>query len=164
LHPYFVQVWGWSPTLGKVGIWSPLGLPNVQSSTARGKTPRLGVFLVSLKRSWNVDIENALALAIRTSAARVMGKRRTLPTTKNRESTCSWCPIRECNMALKRSQWGLQFWFRPHRDPTLQSGVMAVQSSRSPVGTISKLHFGSPGNLCHLDVVSTTSCREYYRE
>jgi hypothetical protein len=42
-HPYFGQVWGWSPTLGKVGIWSPPGLPNVQSSTARGKTPRIGV-------------------------------------------------------------------------------------------------------------------------
>jgi hypothetical protein len=67
---------GWSPTLGKVGIWSPPGLPNVWSSTARGKTPRIGVFLVSLERSWNVDIENALSLAIRTSAAQVMGKRR----------------------------------------------------------------------------------------
>jgi hypothetical protein len=39
-HPYFGQVWGWSPTLGKVGIWSPPGLPNVQSSIERGKTPR----------------------------------------------------------------------------------------------------------------------------
>jgi hypothetical protein len=75
-HPYFGQVWGWSPTLGKVGIMSPLGLPNVQSSTERLKTPRIGVFLVSLKRSWNVDIENGLALAIWTSAAQVMGKRR----------------------------------------------------------------------------------------
>jgi hypothetical protein len=37
--------------LEKLGIWSPPGLPNVQSSTARGKTPCIGVFLVSLKRS-----------------------------------------------------------------------------------------------------------------
>jgi hypothetical protein len=37
--------------LEKVRSWSPLGLPNVQSSTARGKTPRIGVFLVSLERS-----------------------------------------------------------------------------------------------------------------
>jgi hypothetical protein len=37
--------------LEKLGIWSPPGLPNVQSSTARGKTPRIGVFLVSLERS-----------------------------------------------------------------------------------------------------------------
>ncbi len=36
--------------LEKLGIWSPPGLPNVQSSTARGKTPRIGVFLVSLEK------------------------------------------------------------------------------------------------------------------
>jgi hypothetical protein len=55
-HPYFGQVWGWSPTLGKSGIWSPPGLPNVQSSTARGKTPRiwgvLGVIWKVLKRRY----------------------------------------------------------------------------------------------------------------
>jgi hypothetical protein len=67
--------------------------------------------------------------------------------------------IRAFHMALERSRRGLQLWFRPCRDRTLQSGVMAVQSSNSPVETISGLHFGSPGNLCHLDVVSTVSCR-----
>jgi hypothetical protein len=85
-----------------------------------------------------------------------------LPTTKSRESTSSRHPIWECDMALERSRQGLQLWFRPRRNRTLQSGVMAVQSSGSPVGTISGLHFGSPKNLCHLDVASTTSCREYY--
>jgi hypothetical protein len=40
------------------------------------KHPRSRVFLVSLERSWNLDIENGLALAIRTCAAQVMGKRR----------------------------------------------------------------------------------------
>jgi hypothetical protein len=78
-----------------------------------------------------------------------------LPTTKSRESK---------DMALKRSRRGLQLWFRPRRDPTLQSGVMAVQSSGNPAGTISGLHFGSPGNLCHLDVASAERRREYYRE
>jgi hypothetical protein len=65
-------------------------------------------------------------------------------------------------MALERSRRGLQLWFRPRRDRTLQSGVMAVQNSRSPTGTISGLHFESRGNLCHLDVASMASCREYY--
>jgi hypothetical protein len=41
---------------------------------------------------------------------------------------------------------------------------MAVQSSGSPVGTISGLHFGSPGNLCHLDVGAAERRRVYYRE
>jgi hypothetical protein len=87
-----------------------------------------------------------------------------LPTTKIRESTSSRCPIRECDMALERSRRGLQLWFRPCCDPTLQLGVMVVQSSGSFVGTNSGLHFGSPGNLCHLDVASVASRREYYRE
>jgi hypothetical protein len=39
---------------------------------------------------------------------------------------------------------------------------MAVQSSKSPTWTISGLHFGSPKNLCHLDVASTGSCKVYY--
>jgi len=65
-------------------------------------------------------------------------------------------------MALERSRRGLQLWFRPRRDPTLQLGVMAVQSSGSLAGTISGLHFGSPVNLCHSDVASATSRREYY--
>jgi hypothetical protein len=85
-----------------------------------------------------------------------------LPTTKSQESTSSWRPIWACDMALERSQRGLQLWFRPRCDPTLQSGVMVVQSSRSPAGTISGLHFGSPGNLCHSDVASATSHKEYY--
>jgi hypothetical protein len=40
------------------------------------KTPRIDVFLVSLQRSWSVDIENGLVLVIWTSVAQVMGKRR----------------------------------------------------------------------------------------
>jgi hypothetical protein len=75
-NPNLAKCGGEAQHLEKLGIWSPPGLPNVQSSTSRGKTPHTGVFLGSLERSWNVDIENALALAIQTSAAQVMGKRR----------------------------------------------------------------------------------------
>jgi hypothetical protein len=75
-QPYFGQVWGWSPTLGKSWDWSPPGLPKTQKTIWKTKTPRIGVFLVSLQRSWNVDIENSLAFSIWTSAAQVMGKRR----------------------------------------------------------------------------------------
>jgi len=85
-----------------------------------------------------------------------------LPTTKSQESTSSRRPIWMCDMALERSRWGLQLWFRPRCNPTLQSGVMVVQSSGSPAGTILGLHFESPGNLCHSDVASATSRREYY--
>jgi hypothetical protein len=50
-NPTLAKCGGEAQQLEKVRIWSPPGLPNVQSSTARGKTPRTGVFLVSLERS-----------------------------------------------------------------------------------------------------------------
>ncbi len=75
-NPTLAKCGGEAQHLEKVRISSPPRLPNVQSSTARPKTPRIEVFLVSVERSWNVDIENALALAIQTSVAQVMGKRR----------------------------------------------------------------------------------------
>jgi len=65
-------------------------------------------------------------------------------------------------MALERSRRGLQLRFRPRCDPSLKSRVMAVQSSESPAGTISGLHFGSPGNLCHLDVGAAECHIVYY--
>jgi hypothetical protein len=75
-QPYLAKCGGEAQHLEKVRSWSPPGLSNVQSSTVRPKTSRIGVFLVSLERSWSVDIENALALGIWTSVAQVMGKRR----------------------------------------------------------------------------------------
>jgi hypothetical protein len=65
-------------------------------------------------------------------------------------------------MALERSRRGLQLRFRPRCDPSLQSRVMAVQSFGSLAGTISGLHFASPGNLCHLDVGAAKRRRVYY--
>jgi hypothetical protein len=41
-------------------------------------------------------------------------------------------------------------------------GSYGRSKSGSPAGTILGLHFGSPENLCHLDVASMASCREYY--
>jgi hypothetical protein len=75
-NPNLAKCGGESQHLEKLETWSPPGLPNVQSSTAGPKTPRIGVFLVSLERSRSVDIENGLALAIWTSIAQVMGKTR----------------------------------------------------------------------------------------
>jgi hypothetical protein len=75
-NPTLAKCGGEAQHLEKVRSWNPPRLPNVQSSIVRGKTPRIEVFLVSLERSWNVDIENALAFSIWTSVAQVMGKRR----------------------------------------------------------------------------------------
>jgi hypothetical protein len=60
-----------------------------------------------------------------------------LPTTKSLESTSSQHPIWEWDTSLKRYRRGLQLWFKPHCDPTLQSGVMSSRSPGTPTGTIS---------------------------
>jgi hypothetical protein len=43
-------------------------------------------------------------------------------------------------------------------------GSKFQESRRGDFGTISGLHFGSPGNLCHLDVGAAERRRVYYRE
>jgi hypothetical protein len=65
-------------------------------------------------------------------------------------------------MALEISRQGLQLWFRPHRDRTLQSRVMSSQSPETPTGMISGLQFESPGKKSHLDATSIAICRVYY--
>jgi hypothetical protein len=95
-QPHFEGVWGWHShsrkgdfsqphfglsvrmkfTLSKVGTWSPKGLPRIQSSSSKVKTPWIEVFFIPLERSWNVDVRNALVWVIWTSEAQVMGKRK----------------------------------------------------------------------------------------
>jgi len=85
-----------------------------------------------------------------------------LPTTKSWESTSSRRCLAECNMTLESSRRELQHWFRTRPDPSSGRGAMAVQSSGSLAETLSGLHFGSPNKMCHSDVASATSRREYY--
>jgi hypothetical protein len=62
-------------------------LTNINTSTypniAGVKTPRIGVFFISLKSYENVNVENELAWAIWTFAAQVMCKRRARSQTDN---------------------------------------------------------------------------------
>jgi hypothetical protein len=85
------------------------------------------------------------------------------PTTKSQESTSSRRRLEECDMALEGSQRELQHWFKARPDPSSGRGAMAIQSFGSPAGTLSGLHFGSPNKMCHSDVASATSRREYYK-
>jgi hypothetical protein len=70
-------------TLPKWGLGSPTGLPKLQSRIAGVKTPRIGVFFISLESYESVDVENELAWAIWTSAAQVIWKRRAGNQTGN---------------------------------------------------------------------------------
>jgi hypothetical protein len=64
------------PTFPKVGSWSPTILPKTQSSIVGLKSPCIWMFLVSLERSWNANVQNGFAWAIWTFAAQVKGKSR----------------------------------------------------------------------------------------
>jgi len=85
-----------------------------------------------------------------------------LPTTKSRESTSSRRRLEECDTALESSRQELQHWFKTRPNLNSGRGAMAVQSSGSPAGTLSGLHFGSPNKLCHSDVASATRRKKYY--
>jgi len=136
-------------TLPKVGKWSPPGLPKTQSSIWGVKSPRIGMFLVSLERSWSVDVLNPKPLhepfghlQPKLWAKEGPGVKLVvwLPTIKSQESTSFRCPILECNTALE-SSWGeLQLWFGPCCDRTLQSGDMNSPSSK----ILTRDSFGTP--------------------
>jgi hypothetical protein len=51
-------------TLPKWGLGSLPGLPKLQSRIAGVKTPRIGVFFITLENYENVDVENELAWAL----------------------------------------------------------------------------------------------------
>jgi hypothetical protein len=60
-----------------------------------------------------------------------------LPTTKSQESTYSQRALRECDMVLESSLWGLQLWFRPRPNRSSRRGATKSQSPRTPTGTVS---------------------------
>jgi len=53
-----------------------LTFPKFQSLITGVKTPRIGVFFISLENYINVNVENGLAWAIWTFVAQVMAKRK----------------------------------------------------------------------------------------
>ncbi len=59
------------------GSWSPNGVPKLQRTITKVKTPRLVEFFISLEIYWNVDVQNGLAWPIWTFVTQVMAKRKT---------------------------------------------------------------------------------------
>ncbi len=70
-------------TFPKWGLGSPPGLPKLQSSSVKVKTPRIGVFFISLESYQSVNVKNGLTWAIWTFATHVMAKRRVGSQTDN---------------------------------------------------------------------------------
>jgi hypothetical protein len=69
-------------------------------------------------------------------------------------------------MALESSQRELQDWFKARPDQRSGQEVVMAQSLGSPnrdnFGTVSGLHFGSPGTKSHLGMGAVEQCKEYY--
>jgi len=70
-------------TLSKWGLGNPWGLPKLQSSITEVKTPRIGVFFISLESYQSLDVKNGFAWAIWTFAAHIMAKKRAGSQTGN---------------------------------------------------------------------------------
>jgi hypothetical protein len=72
---------------------------------------------------------------------------------------CRWSKTHRWKTLNESYNFGLNLvpiWARSEKLWTPK--VPGVQS-----GTVSGLHFGSPGKKSHLDVASTLSCKEYYK-
>jgi len=113
-QPHFGQVWGWSPTLGKVGDLESSGTPKFLELDIKGKN----------NLHWGV-----LGVVEKVS--------------KRRYRKCPRIGISD----ICSPSYGQKKGRESHRDN---------------FGTISGLHFGSPGNLCHLDVGAAERRRVYY--
>jgi len=157
-------------TFPKWGLGSPSRFPKLQSLIAGVKTPRIGVFFISLENYQSVNVENDLAWAIWTSITQVMEKRRTgvklavwFPTTKSRELTWPWCVQVKCDTPLESSQGELQVCFRPHPNQRFEQKSYDLTKSREfKPGQFQDSFLGSPGTKSHSDVGAVERHREYY--
>jgi hypothetical protein len=134
---------------------------------------------VSLERSWSVDIENGLALAIWTSAAQVMGKRRAgsqigslTPDHLTPDHWKSGIDLFPTSDLRVRHVVGKSSTKATTLVKTLLRSDFAVgnyelpksrDSTRDNFETISGLQLGSPGKKSHFDVASVERRREYYK-
>ncbi len=89
---------------------------------------------------------------------------------KGRESNWqfdSW-PLKVENRPLSNIRFECATWRWKDLDEGYNFGLNVVTiglySRELWAFKVPGLHFGSPKNLCHLDVASTASCREYYME
>jgi hypothetical protein len=163
-QPYFGQVWGWSPTLGKSEDLESFGTPECSELDSKAQNTShwgvLGVIGKVLKRRYR-KCPRIVDLDICSPS---YGQKIWLPTTKSRESTRSRWPIRECDTPLERYRRGLQLRFIPRRDPRSGRGVMPSQSPGSPepghVGGFRDSNLGVPG-ICVIWMWVRRSIAEY---
>jgi len=134
-------------TLPKWGLGSPLGLPKLQSLIVGDKTPRIGVFFISLESYWSLNVEMASQGPFGHLQYNLWQKERLgiklavwLPTTKSRESTRPRFVQVECDTLFEISWGELQVCFKPHPNWRSEQKVMIFQSPES----LNRDSFGTP--------------------
>jgi hypothetical protein len=177
-QPYFGQVWGWSPTLGKSEDLESSGTPEclefdnkAQNTSHWGVLSVIGKFLKRRYRKW----PRIGHLDIWTFAVQVMGKRRAGSqignlTPDHQKSEIDLFPTSELRVryvvgkisarATSLVQTSLQSDFSVGSYELPKSR----DSTRDSFGTISGLQPGSPGKKWHSGVGAAESHRVYYTE
>jgi hypothetical protein len=133
------------------------------------------VSLVSLERSWSLNNENGLDLAIWTSVTQVMRKRRAGSQTGSLTPDYKKSGINLFLTSELRVQYIVEkistratslVQTSLRSDFTVGSYELpkSRDSNWDSFGTISGLQLGSPGKKSHLDVAPKMWCREYYTE
>jgi hypothetical protein len=158
-------------TLPKVGTWSPPGLPQLESSIARVKTPRLEVFFTLLKRFWSVDVEQKwLRMShsdiCSTSYGRKKGREsnwqfdsRPLKVgNQPKPDVCKWSATHHWKALEEIYKFSLDLI--PIRGLSRELWVPKVPGVQSE--TVSGLLLGSPETRSHSDAGVVGQCREYY--
>jgi hypothetical protein len=175
-QPHFGQMWGWSPTLGKVGGLESAGTPECSELDSKAQnTLHWGVLNVIgkvLKRRYRKWPRIGHSDICSPSYGQKKGREsnwqfdsrplkvgnRPLSDVALKSATRHWKALdKSYNFGLGLvpiRAWGEELW--PFKVLRVQPGQFR--------DSISGLHFGSPNKMCHLDVASVTSRRKYYRE
>jgi hypothetical protein len=170
-QPHFGQVWGWSPTLGKVGGLEPSGTPECLELGSKSRnTLRWGVLGVIEKvlkpryRKWphigHSDIcspsygqKKGKESNLQFDSRSLKVRNQPLPDVALKSATRRWKALDESyNFGLGLVSIrvrGEELW--PSKVPGLQPRI------------VSGLHFGSPNKMCHSNVASAVRCKEYYK-
>ncbi len=144
------------PTFPKWGLGSFPGLSKLQSLITRVKTPRIRVFLISLKRYRSVDVENGFTWAIWTFATHIMAKRRAM--NQPDPNVCRWSATHRWKALEESYKFASDLIpIRGLSKELWSPKVLGVQTK-----TISGLLLGNPGTNSHLDVGAMERRREYY--
>ncbi len=168
-QPYFGQVWGWSPTLGKSEDLESSGTPECLELDSKAQNTShwgvLGVIGKVLKRKYRKWPRIGHLDICSPSYGQKKG-REWLPTTKKSGidlfSTSELRVQYVVGKILTRATSLVETSSRSDLTVGSYDLPKSRDSTRDSFGTISGLQLGSPGKKSHLDVVSAGCRREYY--